>query len=121
MLTTVWIPTAAAQAFGPIAGCTEARFVEGGANTMIATSGASYTPKCLRIRAGSQVSIESSGRHPLAAMPDIDGFENPLANMGEVFQTITVQFSEPGIYGYFCTRHGDKEGQGMAGIIEVTE
>lgn len=120
-MAAVWIPVSVAQSFGPIAGCTEGSFVQGGSNTTIATSGASYTPKCLRIKVGSQVSIEASNRHPLMAMPNIDGYENPLASFGEVFRTTTVQFNEPGVYGYFCTRHGDEEGDGMAGLIEVTQ
>ncbi|MCB0407592.1 MAG: hypothetical protein KDD34_05260 [Bdellovibrionales bacterium] len=117
--TMTWAATVSAQAFDPIAGCTDASFIDGGSENIINTSGASYTPKCLRVRVGAFVTIEATQHHPLAAMPDIDGALNPFASESPSVIPITQQMNSPGFYGYFCTRHGDEEGDGMAGVIEV--
>ena len=115
----VSIESTSAQSAPPIAGCTAASFVEGGATNMIQTSGASYTPKCLHIRVGASVTIQASGHHPLSAMPDIDGAANPFRKATPFVDPATQVFNQPGIYGYFCEAHGDSEGDGMAGVIWV--
>jgi hypothetical protein len=37
-----------------------------------------------------------------------------------MFLNIEHRFESPGVYRYYCTFHGDKHGQDMAGIITVT-
>ncbi|MCB0378579.1 MAG: hypothetical protein KDD33_08815 [Bdellovibrionales bacterium] len=103
------------QAFEVIAGCQEQDYVEGDLSASVATMGRSYTPKCLKVVVGSEVSISASQHHPLAPLP---GDGNPIPSTE---QTASVLFENPGVFGYFCTRHGDTDGTGMAGAIWVIE
>lgn len=101
-----------------VAGCTASSFVQGTDNNVIQAMGASYTPKCLKVKLGSVVTIQASAHHPLAAMADIDA-PNPFASNEEMTTTQTRQMNQKGVFGYFCTAHGDSEGDGMAGAILV--
>jgi plastocyanin len=116
---SIFLTTASSMAELTIAGCTKAQFIMGAEVNQISTSGMSYTPKCLRIKAGSTVTIQAGGHHPLSAMPDIDGARNPFATTMSASQPQTRKMDQPGIYGYFCENHGDKTGSGMAGVIVV--
>lgn len=104
-----------------IAGCTSDKFIEGGEFNEIKTSGISYTPKCLKVKVGSTVSIDGSSRHPLLAMPDINGIKNPFATNEPALSTQTHVMTEPGVFGYYCDKHGSSSGSGMAGVIIVEE
>lgn len=101
-----------------VAGCTANSFVQGADNNVIQAMGASYSPKCLKVKVGSVVTIQASARHPLFAMADIDA-PNPFASADEMTTPQTRQMNQKGIFGYFCTAHGDSEGDGMAGAILV--
>lgn len=72
-----------------------------------------YTPKCLAVVQGTQVTIEANGYHPLNPQPQAG---NPI---NQTHKSTTVQFNEPGIFGYYCPRHGNAQGRGMAGAIWV--
>jgi predicted lipoprotein with Yx(FWY)xxD motif len=105
-----------------IAGCRLGDFVENNSlNPSINISGMSYAPKCLRIKKGIQLTLPANGVHPLSATVDVLGFKNPLAELGVINTNKTVTFNKAGIFGYFCVRHGDANGGGMAGAIEVVE
>jgi plastocyanin len=112
-------PIAKAQAVPTIAGCNAANFIDGGINSQVGTLGKSYSPKCLRVKVGSTVSIQASSHHPLSAMPDINGVQNPFSNGTSFSTSQTRVMSNPGLFGYFCEAHGDAEGDGMAGVILV--
>lgn len=107
------------QSLPVVAGCTAADFVTGESNSRIVTSGATYNPKCLRVKAGSSVTIQASLHHPLAAMPNIDGATNPFSDRASFASAQTRVLDTPGLFGYFCEAHGDAEGDGMAGVILV--
>ena len=71
-----------------------------------------YSPKCLRVRVGQQVTFAGDfGDHPLEQSC------GPAANV--INGTATATFTVPGVYGYWCTDHGSSGGSGMAGAIEV--
>lgn len=80
---------------------------------MIETSGFSYTPKCLKILVGTQVMLSASRHHPLAPQAQEN---NPITASQS---PVTITFEQPGVFGYFCERHGNATGQGMAGAIQV--
>jgi predicted lipoprotein with Yx(FWY)xxD motif/plastocyanin len=102
-----------------VAGCKLADFVEN--ISTINVSGHTYTPKCLRVKKGSSISFTASSMHPLNAMKDVMGFANPLRKLGAQRTNFTHQFLNTGLFGYFCENHGDINGGGMAGVIEVVE
>ncbi len=107
-----------AQGLPTVSGCTADQFVMGDQVSLIQPAGANYSPRCLKVKAGAQVTIDASNRHPLMGMDAIDGVENTLGSQ-EFSTPQTRIYSVPGIYGYFCTAHGDSEGDGMAGAIWV--
>lgn len=71
-----------------------------------------YSPKCLRVRVGQQVTFSGDlADHPLQQSC------GPAANA--ISGGATATFTVPGVYGYWCTDHGSSGGSGMAGAIEV--
>lgn len=80
----------------------------------VATIEARYSPPCLRIPAGTSVTIEASALHPLEPRP-MGTAGNPIRSQ---FATAPVVFPTPGFYPYQCPEHVD---QGMLGVIWVTE
>lgn len=79
--------------------------------TMISIAGTSYSPSCLRVAAGTAVSIAASSTHPLA--PRSGGSaNNPIPSQTSA---ATVTFSAPGFYPFHCTVHQPT----MAGVVWV--
>jgi len=108
--------------FVEVAGCKESDYVDGTLDASVGTTGASYTPRCLRLKIGSNLNIAASNSHPLQGMSAINGVENPFFKMGNSHNTPQSRtLNTVGFFGYFCTRHGDASGNGMAGAIQVVE
>lgn len=75
-----------------------------------------FSPKSLRIKAGSQVTWEvKEGTHTITA--DNGTFESPTLSAGQKF---SYKFTKRGSYRYYCSFHGSKGGHDMAGTIVVT-
>ena len=75
-----------------------------------------FEPKELTINAGTIVEwTDVGGRHTVEA--DDGSFKSDTLTAGGTFEH---RFESPGVYPYYCTFHGDKHGQDMAGIITVT-
>ena len=106
-----------ASAFDVISGCEETDYEDASAVASVTTKGLNYVAKCLRVSVGSTVTIAASGTHPLAPLAD-GRADNPIT---ETSSTKTFSFDKKGTYGYFCERHGDDTGKGMAGAILVVD
>ena len=102
-----------------VAGCKPSQFVVGTEENVIAALASAYSPKCLKIKRGANVTIQASSRHPLSGMADVNGARNPIALMAKYTTAQTWSFAETGVFGYYCNNHGDAEGDGMAGVIVV--
>lgn len=111
---------ALAQSF-PLAGCNPADFVTiEGPTAHIATQGRSYVPRCVRVKAGTQVTIDASSHHPLQGIPNAQGLVNPIFDeFGGAVEAKTVSLTEAGAFGFFCLAHSDDQGTGMGGAILV--
>lgn len=83
----------------------------------ITTRGSDYSPRCLKVKPGTTVTIQASERHPLQGIEM--GPPNPFLRGSPGTRPETHTLNAPGSYGYFCTDHGDKEGNGMAGVVVV--
>jgi plastocyanin len=105
----------ATEAPQTVSGCQEQDYVLADQVASIAINGRGYTPRCLKVRVGTQVTISASSHHPLA--PQAQAL-NPIPDSES---TVTVEFLEPGTFGYFCVAHGNDQGEGMAGSILVVE
>lgn len=89
---------------------------------------AEYTPKCLKVTAGTAVKFQGTGgvtfkTHPLnpSRMRSSNGLTgHPVmkfeADMGET----TVTYTTPGFYGHYCSFHDPIDtGDHMAGVVWV--
>lgn len=104
-----------------VSGCQEQDYITVSATQTSIETANGYTPKCLKVKAGTTVSIAASRMHPLQAQRDIGGVANPFASENPSISKQTHTLSQPGFYGYFCTNHGDESGRGMAGSIQVVQ
>jgi len=100
--------------------CQEADFVRSSENQVTITiQGRGYSPPCLIVKAGTQVTIQASPGHPLQGVQNGQGPANPFFRATEATAPETHLLDATGQYGYFCTRHGDHHGNDMAGQIRV--
>lgn len=75
-----------------------------------------FEPKDLTVKAGTIVEwTDDRGRHTVEA--DDGSFKSDTLTAEGKFEH---KFDTPGVYPYFCTFHGEKHGQDMAGVITVT-
>lgn len=87
----------------------------------IASEGVNYTPRCVRVAAGTQVTFNSNFQmHPLRGGEVVDevGIVDPNSPITPVDSGATATFvlDEPGEYPYFCSFHASL---GMFGTIWV--
>ena len=120
LLGTLTITTQA-QAFENVSGCEEADYVLVDGDTANIATRNGYTPKCLKIKAGTTVTIQASGAHPLQGQADVAGVANPFRTESAKTTPQTHTLSDVGFYGYFCVAHGFENGRGMAGSIQVVQ
>ena len=83
-------------------------------------AGLAYTPKCMRINAGQQVTFQGSfASHPLrpgvGLMATAGSPNNPIVATGSG-TTMTFTFPTAGDYPYNCQRH---DSTGMSGVVRV--
>lgn len=71
-----------------------------------------YDPACLRVRAGTTVTIEASAAHPLAPR---SGGSDASPIVGATTDS-SIRFDEPGFYPYLCVLH---DTLGMIGVVQV--
>jgi plastocyanin len=99
------------------AGCTTLEDHTGETAITLMFSGFAYTPHCIRISAGTTVTIPGSSLHPLhGATCSAEGSPlptTPTPSNGD------YTFDSAGAYGYYCNNHGTNAGGGMAGLIVV--
>lgn len=111
---------AAASAETAIAACGPADFVtRDEAQVSVNIDGRGYSPACLKVKAGTVITIDASRGHPLQGVQKAGEPANPFLRGSEAVSPETHPLNEPGRYDYFCTRHGDSNGRGMAGTILV--
>jgi plastocyanin len=74
-----------------------------------------YSPSCVRVSAGTMVTIENSAIHPLRPAT-CSPSDTPITGAAG---TSSFTFANAGRYGYWCGNHGADNGTGMAGLIIV--
>lgn len=83
----------------------------------------SFSPAVVTVDAGTPILFLGVGRNPHNAVA-ADGSWSTGDSFGSLEQhegdEATVTITEPGTYIYFCTFHGNGQGQGMAGTVTVT-
>jgi plastocyanin len=103
----------------------------GGGEATTATTGQDVTVRMfdnryeydeIHIPAGGSVNFVGAGRNPHNAMASDESWStNDVFDSLEQFDgdEAVIVFSQPGEYPFFCTFHGNSEGDGMAGAVIV--
>jgi plastocyanin len=94
----------------PVCTLAEAEDHTGAAALTITTNGTHYEPRCARVSAGVEITIESDFEpHPLRGGPIVDGvgMVDPASPVPAVDEGMTVTFPLPdaGEVPYFCVLH----------------
>lgn len=112
-----------AQDFVVYADCQPEDFVTIEAESInIVSQGTQFTPKCIKVKPGTLVTISASSHHPLQGAQLLNEAPNPFVSDVPHTTAQTRELTETGFYGYFCVRHADpSNGNGMAGTILVEE
>lgn len=83
-----------------------------------------FAPVDLTVTTGESVRFVGAGRNPHNAVAS-DGSWSTADVFGSLEQLhgdeAVITFDEPGTYVYFCTLHGNADGDGMAGTLTVVE
>jgi plastocyanin len=96
------------------AGCATFDDLRGTSSISIRIVGDEYSPRCVRVSAGTTVEIAADFSHRLS-----QACGERLAFEDIAFSNVSVVVSTPGVYGIYCIDHGDAAGNGMAGAILV--
>jgi plastocyanin len=78
----------------------------------------SFESNTITIPVGTTVVWMHNGRFPHTVTLDDGSFDSGNLGSGETF---SFTFTEVGTYSYYCSIHGGPGGQGMSGVIIVTE
>lgn len=81
----------------------------------------SYSPKCLKVPAGTTVAFDGDfATHPLAPSTHRGTLTGSPITSTTSGTTKAIAFPTPGYYAYFCTVHGPSDGAaGMVGVVWV--
>jgi plastocyanin len=100
----------------------EANYMTGATvNFPASASDFSYSPKCLKVPAGTMVTFSGDfSFHPLEPSTHRGTLTgNPITSTA-TGSTKSFNFTTPGFYAYFCSTHGPSDGAaGMVGVIWV--
>jgi plastocyanin len=77
-----------------------------------------FSPANITITAGTTVRWTNLGEFRHTATADDGSFDSPTLAGGDTFE---FTFTTAGTYAYYCRFHGGAGGQGMSGIVTVTE
>ncbi len=78
----------------------------------------------IRVPVGGSVNFVGGGRNPHNAVAADESWSTePVFGSLEQFEgdEATIDFEAPGEYPFFCTFHGNADGDGMAGTVIVGE
>jgi len=107
-------PDTGGGAFMAIAPCTNASDYVAGMTAITTLAALRYSPQCLKVTAGTQVSIQASSTHPLSGLAT-GSASNPIPTGSKTTDQM-VTFARVGFYPFQCDIHS---GFGMKGVVWV--
>jgi plastocyanin len=105
---------AGSGAFMAIAPCANMTSYVTGMTAIATTAAFQYSPACLKVTAGTMVTIDASAIHPLVGLTT--GSANNPIPAGPSTTPQMVTFTTPGFYPFHCNIHFSI---GMAGVVWV--
>lgn len=75
-----------------------------------------FQPEIIRVAVGTTVEWRNVGRNPHTVTAVDGSFDSGIMDRGAEYEHT---YATPGIYPFWCTLHGTKDGAGMAGTIVV--
>ncbi|MEO5705242.1 MAG: right-handed parallel beta-helix repeat-containing protein [Candidatus Limnocylindrales bacterium] len=75
-----------------------------------------FKPEIVRVPVGTTVEWRNVGRNPHTVTAVDGSFDSGIMDVGAEYEHT---YATPGIYPFWCTLHGTKDGAGMAGTIVV--
>jgi predicted lipoprotein with Yx(FWY)xxD motif/plastocyanin len=84
----------------------------------VGISGSRFSPNTLTVKKGTTVKWTNGGSSAHTVTADDGAFQSDTLEAGGSF---SFTFNEVGTFPYYCEIHGGKGGQGMSGVITVTE
>ena len=84
----------------------------------VSLEGFQFSPATLTVSAGTTVTWTNNEGVQHTVTADDDSFGSDALPEGGTFE---FTFDTPGTYAYHCRFHGGVEGEGMSGVIVVTE
>lgn len=119
MVPTSWRRPLLAAAAVPALACAPDDVPQGA--TQVKMYDNAYNAPVVRIPAGAGVTFTNVGRNPHNVVP-VDPAKWPAADSAPTIEAggrQTVRLTEPGVYEFYCSFHGTKDGRGMAGAVVV--
>lgn len=78
----------------------------------------SFESKTITVPVGTTVIWTHNGNFPHTVTLDNGSYDSGNLSSGDI---VSFTFTEAGTYNYHCSIHGGPSGQGMSGVIIVTE
>jgi plastocyanin len=75
-----------------------------------------FAPQVIRVEVGEEVEWENTGRSPHTITADDGSYDSGVLQPGAEF---SHTYEAPGLYPFFCTLHGSRDGVGMAAMVVV--
>lgn len=104
----------AGATFVAIDPCSDMTSYVTGMTAIATTADFKYSPACLKVTAGTMVTIDASATHPLVGL-GTGSANNPIP-VGPSMTPQAVTFATPGFYPFHCNVHFTI---GMAGVVWV--
>ncbi|MDP9496014.1 MAG: plastocyanin/azurin family copper-binding protein [Actinomycetota bacterium] len=122
MTRRIWLATFLVAFALAACGGAEATTVTTGEDVTVRMFDNRYEYTEIHIPPGGSVNFVGAGRNPHNAVASDESWSTE-----DVFGTLeqlegddaVIAFDEPGEYSFFCTFHGNADGEGMAGVVIV--
>ena len=88
-----------------------------GATVAVSAVDNSFQVAAVTVAAGDTVVFTNTGQRAHTVTADDGSFDSGTLTNGQSFSRT---FTAPGTYAFYCTFHGGRGGQGMAGTVTVT-
>lgn len=101
---------------------TGARFVDDSKESKVAVQANDnvFDAPYITVKAGTKITFRNAGHNEHNIQPVVSGeFKATSTDAFQPGDTATIDLTEPGVYPYYCSLHGNAANKGMVGAIRV--